>query len=80
MIAGAFLYLSKEECKDQESIKSKTTPDLGHRMRKHTRKYHIQETQEVSPFPVGDHKAARNRPSHNKRYFVLKLSMKIKCN
>ena len=28
---------------------------------KHTRKHHIQESQEVSPFPTGDHKAARNR-------------------
>ena len=25
------------------------------------RKHHIQEGQEVSPFPAGDHKAARNR-------------------
>ena len=25
----------------------------------HTRKYHIQESQEVIPFPAGDHKAAR---------------------
>ena len=25
------------------------------------RKHHIQESQEVSPFPAGDHKAARNR-------------------
>ena len=28
---------------------------------KNTRKRHIQESQEVSPFPAGDHKAARNR-------------------
>ena len=26
-----------------------------------TRKHHIQEGQEVSPFPAGDHKTARNR-------------------
>ena len=26
-----------------------------------TRKHHIQETQEVSPFSAGDNKAARNR-------------------
>ena len=26
-----------------------------------TRKRHIQESEEVSPFPTGDHKAARNR-------------------
>ena len=28
---------------------------------KNTRKHHIQESQEVSPFPAGDHKAERNR-------------------
>ena len=28
---------------------------------KYTRKHHIQESPEVSPFPAGDHKAARHR-------------------
>ena len=28
---------------------------------KNTRKHHIQESQEVSPFPAGDHKATMNR-------------------
>ena len=28
---------------------------------KNTRKHHTNESQEVSPFPAGDHKAARNR-------------------
>ena len=28
---------------------------------KYTRKHHAQESQEVSPFQAGDHKAARNR-------------------
>ena len=28
---------------------------------KNIRKHHIQEIQEVSPFPAGGHKAARNR-------------------
>ena len=28
---------------------------------KDTRKHHTRESQEVSPFPAGDHKAARNR-------------------
>ena len=28
---------------------------------KNTRKHHLQESQEVSPFPAGDNKAARNR-------------------
>ena len=28
---------------------------------KNTRKHHIQESQEASPFPAGDHNAAMNR-------------------
>ena len=54
---------SKEEGNDQESIQSSTTLDPGHHMgkRQSTRKHHIQENQEVSPFQAGDHKAAMNR-------------------
>ena len=29
--------------------------------KKNARKHHTQESQEVSPFPAGDHKAAMNR-------------------
>ena len=39
----------KEEGKYQESIQLNATPD------------NTQESQEVSPFSAGDHKAARNR-------------------
>ena len=55
-------YKSKEEGKDQESIQSCTTPDLGHHMGndKNTRKHITQESKEVSPLPAGDHKAARS--------------------
>ena len=49
---------SKGEGKDQEPIQSSTTPDPE--SDKSTRKHHIQESQEVSPFPTGDHKAARS--------------------
>ena len=56
---------SKKGGKDQESIQSSTTPDpgYGYHMRKgqRTRKHYIQKSQEVSPFPAGDHKAAINR-------------------
>ena len=55
---------SKYEVKDQESIQSSTTPDPEHHMgkwKKHTRKNHIQESQEVILFPAGDYKAAMNR-------------------
>ena len=52
----------EEEDKDQESIQSSTTPDPRNHMgkRQNTRKHHTQESQDVSSFPAGDHKAARN--------------------
>ena len=37
------------------------TQDTTWESYKNTRKHHIQESQEVSPFQVGDHKAAMNR-------------------
>ena len=55
---------SKRDCKDQESIQSSTTPDQVHHTGendKGTRKHHIQESQEVSPFPTANHKAAIDR-------------------
>ena len=56
-------FLSREESKDQESIQSSATPDLGYLMGsdKYTIKHHIQESQEISPDPAGDHKAAWHR-------------------
>ena len=54
--------LSKEEGKDQESIQSNIlTQDTILESDKNTRKHHTQESQAVSSFPAGDHKAARNR-------------------
>ena len=47
---------SKEECKDQESIQSSTTPEWE--SDKNTRKHH-KESQEASPLPIGNHKAQR---------------------
>ena len=57
--------LSYEEGKDQELI-SNQVPHLTRDIiwesdKKNTRKYHTQGSQEVSPFPADDHKAARNR-------------------
>ena len=40
---------------------SHLTQDTTWESDKNTRKHHIQEGQEVSPFPAGDHKAAMNR-------------------
>ena len=37
------------------------TQDTTWESHRNTRKHHIQESQEVSPFPAGDHKAAMNR-------------------
>ena len=50
----------------QESIKSSTTPDTGYNMQKVTNtQFNItNESQVVSPFPAGDHKAAMNRPCY----------------
>ena len=44
-------------------MQSNTTPDPRHHMGKcrNTKKHHIQERQEVSLFPAGDHKAAMFR-------------------
>ena len=44
------------------NIQSSITPDPGHHMgkRQKPRKHHIQESQEVSHFPAGDHKTAMN--------------------
>ena len=51
----------KLDGKDQQLIQSNNTPDPGHHMGKlQTRKHHILESQEASPFLAGDHKAARN--------------------
>ena len=71
---GSCFLKIKEEGKDQISIQSCTTPDPGHIMEsdKNT------ESQEVSPFPAGDHKAARNRrDSRSEANTIAKLA---NCN
>ena len=57
---------SKEDGKGKESIQLSNTHDPEHGMvwkgdKNNKKKHHIQGSQEVSPFPTGDHKAARNR-------------------
>ena len=53
----------KEEGKNKESIQSSTTltQDTIWERDKNTRKHYVQESQEASRFPAGDHKVARNR-------------------
>ena len=56
-------------CKDQESIQSSTTPDPGYQWESDKLTVDTtNESQEVSPFPAGDHKAHINRRAqiHNK--------------
>ena len=57
------LVKSKKEGKDQKSIRvPHLTQDTTWESNKYKiKKRHIQESQEVSPFPEGDHKAAMNR-------------------
>ena len=56
------IILCKQGCKDQESIQSCTTPDPGYQWESDTLIVDTtNESQEVSPFPAGDHKAHINR-------------------
>ena len=56
---GADLEVSKKARSEIDTIKYYTSPKTLYG--KVTRKHHKQESKEVSPFPAGDHKAARNR-------------------
>ena len=60
---------SKKEGKDQESIQSSTTSDRDTNGKVTNSQLDIaNESQEVNPFPAGDHKALINRRArkHNK--------------
>ena len=58
----SYTYGSKYGCKDQESIQSSTTPDPGYQWESHKlTEDTTNESQEVSPFPAGDHEAHINR-------------------
>ena len=62
---------SKKEGKGQDSIQSSTTPDPGYQLESDNLpiRHHKRESQEVSPFPAGDHKTSINRRArkHNKK-------------
>ena len=63
------LCVSKKECKDQESINQAPHLNQGTNGKVTTSQLDItNESQEVSPFPAGDHKASINRRvrKHNK--------------
>ena len=68
MLHNEFKHNNEKEGKDQESIYNQV-PHLTNdnftgtpygKVAKSTREHHIQESQEISPFPTGDHKDARN--------------------
>ena len=61
------LKVSKvHRCKDQESIQSSTTPDPGYQWESDKlTEDTTNESQEVSPFPAGDHEAHINRRAQN---------------
>ena len=60
------LTQSKKGCKDQESIQSSTTPDPGYQWESDKlTEDTTNESQEVSPFPAGDHEAHINRHAQN---------------
>ena len=55
-------FESKKGGKDQEKIQSSTTPDPEYHMGSNKNTLNIiNKSQEVSPFPAGDHTAAMNR-------------------
>ena len=63
------LYKSKLGCKDQESIQSSTTPDPGYQWESDKLTVGTtDESQEVSLFPAGNHKAhiKRRAQRHSK--------------
>ena len=61
-----FLRPSKQGRKDQESIQSSTTPDPGYQWESDKlTEDTTNESQEVSPFPAGDHEAHINRRAQN---------------
>ena len=67
---------SKDGCKDQESIQLSTTPDPGYQWESDKLTVDAtNESQEVSPFPAGDHKAHINR--HAQRHSKHKTRYKI---
>ena len=62
MISPTHAQQSKKEGKDQEPIHSSTTPDPGFNVKVKASQLDItNESQEVSPFTAGDHKASTNR-------------------
>ena len=56
-----FIVRKKAKIRNRYNQIPHLTQDIIWESDRNTRKYHIQESQKVSPFPAGDHKAARKR-------------------
>ena len=71
LIVGPLFSNITEDGKDQKLIQSSTTPDPGNIWESVKQYKKTQESQEVSPFPACNHKAARNRHG-----IIIKINMK----
>ena len=72
-----FQSKSKLGCKDQKSIQSRTTPDPGYQRESDKLTADTaNESQEVSPFPAGDHKANINRRAQRHSKHKTEQNMK----
>ena len=68
---------SKTEGKDQKAIQSSTIPDPGYQWESdNVTIRQLNESQEVSPFPAGDHKASINI-NHPQKKHCLGMVRKI---
>ena len=56
-----FKVRKQAQIRNRYNQASHLTQDTRSESDKNTKKHHIQESQEVSPFPAVDHKAAMNR-------------------
>ena len=59
--------MKKAKIRNRHNQVPHLTQDIEWESDKITRKRHIQESPEVSPFPAGDHKATRNRQNKTPR-------------
>ena len=68
---------SNKEGKDQESIQSSTTPDPGYQWKSNTSSQLeiTNESQEVSPFPAGDHNATINRRAQKHKKHMTEITV-----
>ena len=77
------LFNKKANVRNRANKVPHLTLDTIWKKAKNTRKHHTQESQEVSHFPAGVHKAARNRQvfgQYNKDKHETQITKKTKNN